>query len=59
VLLIKEDLIEKAVELLDGISGWLVGFGYNYIETRDFDETMENVIVKAERFLKGELKEFS
>jgi AAA+ ATPase superfamily predicted ATPase len=56
---VKEDLIEKAVELLDGIPGWLVEFGYNYIETRDFDGAMENVIVKAEKFLEGELKELA
>ncbi len=56
-LWVEDDLIERAVGLLDGIPGWLVEFGYNYIGTRDFDKAMENVIVKAEKLLKGELRE--
>jgi len=55
----EEEVIEKAVELLNGIPGWLVEFGYNYVETRDFNRAMENVVVKAERFLEGELRELS
>jgi len=54
---VDEGLIEKAVELLDGIPGWLVEFGYNYIETKDFDKAIEGVLVKAEKFLEGELRE--
>ena len=45
------------MELLDGIPGWLVEFGYNYIETNDFDKAIEGVLVKAEKFLEGELRE--
>ena len=52
-----ENLIERVTELLDGIPGWLVEFGYNYIETRDFDKAIEGVLVKAEKFLEGELRE--
>ncbi|AFN03547.1 ATPase 1 [Pyrococcus furiosus COM1] len=27
---VEEELIERAVELLDGIPGWLVEFGYTF-----------------------------
>ncbi|AFK22079.1 ATP-binding protein [Pyrococcus sp. ST04] len=56
---VEEKLIERTVELLDGIPGWLVEFGYNYIETRDFDRAMESVILKAEKFMEGELRELA
>ncbi len=51
-----EDL-EKAVEVLDGIPGWLVEFGLNYAEERNFEAAIRDVEAKAEKFLEGELKE--
>jgi len=54
---ISDNEINKAVELLDGIPGWLVEFGYHYSKRRDFEKAIENVLIKAEKFLEGELKE--
>lgn len=52
-----EGELERATELLDGIPGWLVELGWRYVETRDLERALQDVIVKAEKFLKGELKE--
>ncbi|MFA4701937.1 AAA family ATPase [Pyrococcus kukulkanii] len=54
---ISEGEIEKAVEFLDGIPGWLVEFGYSYIHTKNFKEAMEKVLRKAEAMILGEIKE--
>ena len=54
---ISEDDIEKAVEILDGIPGWLVDFGNEYIKTQSLEKALEGVMKRAEDFLKGELKE--
>ena len=49
--------VEKALDYLDGIPGWLVEFGYNYIITRDFEATISKVMQKAQEFIAGELRE--
>ncbi|WP_335343153.1 AAA family ATPase [Pyrococcus kukulkanii] len=54
---ISEEEIEKAVNFLDGIPGWLVEFGYSYIHTKSFEEAMEKVLKKAEAMILGEVKE--
>lgn len=52
-----EDLVERAVEILDGVPGWLVEFGYSYVNGKSFEEAMESVVTKARKFLEGELRE--
>ena len=54
---VKNEEIERAIEFLDGIPGWLVEFGYNYLTTRDFDKAIKGVIQKAEKFIEGEIGE--
>ncbi len=54
---IKEDYIEKALDYLDGIPGWLVDFGYNYYVTKNVEVSMSKVFAKAEKFIEGELKQ--
>ncbi|WP_394326730.1 AAA family ATPase [Thermococcus chitonophagus] len=54
---ISEEEIEKAVNFLDGIPGWLVEFGYSYIHTKSFEEAMEKVLRKAEAMIIGEVRE--
>ena len=54
---IREEEIEHAAELLGGIPGWLVEFGYNYIKTKSFENAIKGVMRKAEKFLEGELRE--
>ncbi|EEB73478.1 ATP-binding protein [Thermococcus sp. AM4] len=52
-----DELIERAVEFLDGVPGWLVEFGRKYSETKDFEGSLEYVFRQARGFLKGELRE--
>ena len=52
----KEEL-ERAVDLLDGIPGWLVDFGRAYLQRRELEPAIESVLKRAEGFLRGELKE--
>ena len=54
---IEDLLIERAVEFLDGIPGWLVEFGYSYMNGKSFEDAMESVVTKARKFLEGELRE--
>jgi len=52
-----ESILERAVEFLDGIPGWLVEFGYGFIHGKSLEEAIESVMVKARKFLEGELRE--
>ncbi|WP_366078419.1 hypothetical protein [Thermococcus sp.] len=52
----KEEL-ERAVEVLDGILGWLVDFGRAYLKKGRLKPAIESVLKRAEGFLIGELKE--
>ncbi len=54
---VSEEEIEKAIDYLDGIPGWLVEFGYNYTITREFASTISKVMQKAQEFIAGELRE--
>ncbi len=54
---IREEELEKALDYLDGIPGWLVEFGYNYSITRNFETSLAKVFSKAEKFIAGEIKE--
>nr|WP_297488552.1 ATP-binding protein [Thermococcus sp.] len=49
--------IERAVDVLDGIPGWLVDFGRAYMKEGNLKSAIESVLKKAEGFLRGELKE--
>lgn len=49
--------VERAVKVLDGIPGWLVEFGYSYVNGKSFEEALESVWSKAKKFLEGELRE--
>lgn len=52
----KEEL-GRAVDVLDGILGWLVDFGRAYLQRREMESTIESVLKRAGGFLRGELKE--
>ena len=49
--------IDIAVKTLDGIPGWLVEFGYNYVMKKDFNAALDGVVKKAKELVKGEIKE--
>ena len=51
------DIVNRAVETLDGIPGWLVLFGVEYLRSGDFEEAIERTIETARGLILGELKE--
>ncbi len=54
---VSEDIIDRAVSVLDGIPGWLVLFGVKYLETRNFEMAMDATLNVAKGLLFGELGE--
>ncbi|CAB49902.1 AAA family ATPase [Pyrococcus abyssi] len=54
---VKEEEIKEAVDVLGGIPGWLVEFGYHYVKLGSFEEAMRMVLKRAEELVKGELEE--
>ena len=47
---VPEEVLERAVEILDGIPGWLSYFGYEYSKVKDanvLDQIFENAIKLA------------
>lgn len=54
---VPEDEIEKAVETLDGIPGWLVIFGIEYIRERNLEKAVAKTLEVARGMISGELKE--
>ncbi|WP_297523746.1 ATP-binding protein, partial [Thermococcus sp.] len=51
------DIVNRAVETLDGIPGWLVLFGVEYLRSGDFEEAIERTLETARGLILGELKE--
>lgn len=49
--------LEKAVNLLGGLPGYLIQFGIKYSQTHDFDLAMEETLKTISGMIKGELKE--
>ncbi|BBE42798.1 AAA family ATPase [Conexivisphaera calida] len=45
---VSEDVVERGVELFDGIPGWLVYYGMAVVEGRDMDEILESAVSLAE-----------
>ncbi len=54
---VPEEVIDRAVGTLDGIPGWLVLFGVEYIRSRDFGEALGRTLETARGLILGELKE--
>ncbi|MBC7095017.1 ATP-binding protein [Thermococcus sp.] len=54
---ISEGEIEKAVDLLDGIPGWLVTFGLEYSKVKDLEKALKRTLRVAKGLILGELKE--
>ncbi|CAB48985.1 AAA family ATPase [Pyrococcus abyssi] len=54
---VPENEIEEAVELLDGIPGWLVVFGVEYLRNGDFGRAMKRTLEVAKGLIMGELEE--
>jgi AAA+ ATPase superfamily predicted ATPase len=54
---IDEKDIQKAIELFDGIPGYLVEFGNRYSQTLDFDKAMEGTFQSLSGMVKGEIEE--
>ncbi|NJE04057.1 ATP-binding protein [Thermococcus sp. MV11] len=54
---VSSEVIEEAVDVLDGVPGWLVEFGRRYAETRDLKGSLDYVFNRARGFLRGELEE--
>ncbi|MDI3475753.1 MAG: uncharacterized protein PWQ79_485 [Thermococcaceae archaeon] len=54
---VDEKEIESAVELLDGVPGWLVTFGVEYLREKDFEKAIQRTFEIARGLLMGELKE--
>ncbi|WP_297519547.1 ATP-binding protein [Thermococcus sp.] len=51
------DIVNRAVETLDGIPGWLVLFGVEYLRSGDFEEAIARTLETARGLILGELKE--
>ncbi len=51
--------LEKAVDILGGLPGYLVQFGIRYSEKRDFDAAMGETLKTITGMIKGELEELS
>lgn len=49
--------IQRAVDELDGIPGWLVEFGFNYWKKRNFEKALETTMARARTMIKEELLE--
>ena len=54
---VNKEEIKKAVELLDGVPGWLVIFGVEYLKDRDFEKAIRRTFEVARGLVVGELKE--
>jgi len=54
---VEDEIIEKAVEMLDGIPGWLVLFGVVYMKEKDYEKAMKRTFEIARGLILGELKE--
>jgi len=54
---ISEEEIKKAVGLLDGVPGWLVTFGVEYLKDKDFEKAIQRTFKIARGLVIGELKE--
>ncbi len=54
---VPRDTIEYAVDMLDGVVGWLVEYGYTVVETSDTSKKLvERVLEKASRLVLRELE---
>ncbi len=56
---VPEDVLEEAVEKLNGIVGWLVYFGLRYIEKRGGDGVVEEIVEEAGRLALEEFIKFT
>ena len=56
-LKVREWELERAVEVLDGIPGWLVEYGFHYLHTKDSKKALELTMRKAQQTMLEEIKE--
>ncbi|GAB6100941.1 ATP-binding protein [Thermococcus atlanticus] len=49
--------LEKAVDVLDGIPGWLVEYGFHYLHTRDSQKALELTMKRARQTMLEEIRE--
>ncbi|WP_056934733.1 AAA family ATPase [Thermococcus barophilus] len=56
-LKVSEWELEKAVDVLDGIPGWLVEYGFHYLHSNDPQKALEYTMKKARQSILEELKE--
>ncbi|AEC51891.1 Prokaryotic ATPase, AAA superfamily [Pyrococcus sp. NA2] len=54
---VPEEVIDRAVEVLDGIPGWLVLFGVEYLRSKNPEKALERTLETARGLILGELKE--
>ena len=54
---VEDEIIEKAIEMLDGIPGWLVLFGVEYMREKDYEKAMKRTFEVAKGLILGELRE--
>ncbi len=54
---VPEEVIDRAVGTLDGIPGWLVLFGVEYLGSRDFEKAIGRTLETARGLILGELRE--
>ncbi len=54
---VPEEAIEHAVETLDGIPGWLVLFGVEYLRSGNFERALDRTLETARGLILGELRE--
>jgi len=57
-LAVDDDVIEKAVENLDGIIGWLADFGLRVVQSRDAEKALEETVRQGMRLVLGEFCRF-
>ncbi|AFK22076.1 ATP-binding protein, partial [Pyrococcus sp. ST04] len=54
---VPQEHIERAVDELDGIPGWLVEYGYHYMHARNHKKALEKTLQNALSLIRSELSE--
>jgi len=57
-LAVGDDVVERAVEELDGIIGWLVHFGLRVVQSRDAEKALEEAVREGTRLVWNEFCRF-
>ncbi len=54
---VPKEVIDRAIETLGGIPGWLVFFGIEYLRRGDFEKAINRTLETARGLILGELRE--